>query len=912
MNKLNKRLNLLQFDYNEYLFKTINSYFIDKSNKSNNNIIKGRIHLLSHSIIFDPEIIDIPMIKLYFNQNFLLKKYNSEELASLIIEQKKNKINKKQKNSETKKYYSFITPHSKIKRKYSYNKNYYQKNYINNTISNLSPKIKKTNSKDKFNIFNFGNFEKMLQNTFNNSENEITQILNLNSKLIDLNNYFNPSIFSNLVKLFQYLNNINDNGNNYVCLLIKCDKIKKINRINFTEILNNESSIFFIITEDKKELSDNFYNDLSFFIENMCLSEDKIDDEKINNYLIRKLIELRNKYNIIKTDVIEKIPENNNSLNDYNICENNKEKKNILYSAIAMNINSEKYQNGLFIINLYDEIKNDYLCEFLPINNSLYLKPFKFYLNEIKYFIDYRFLYKYKAINIFFYSSESKIIEFDEKEDFTIIYNFFEKNCKKSNLNFKDIKFHTNLWVDGLISNFDYLMYLNIISSRSFNDLTQYPIFPWTLVNFEDKNIDLNKLSNYRDLSKPIGAINQEKLDYSIKTFEEKGYFYKNYISYPFIIYNYLIRKNPYFLLRNQKEKIFSSERLFLSIKETYENIINNKNYEVKELIPEFYYNGEFLNNTFNISLTQNNIKINNIELPPWANNSINSFIKIMRSALESEIVSNKLHLWIDLIFGYKQKGNKSIENYNLYSTLRYEKCIYDIDEKNSEEKNCDIQNIIEYGQCPIQLFNEAHPKKKSKFILNDLNNNFNDLCNNKIFNQITKQKQERIKIEDKYEKERREKDNKNDRMKNIFKEKEKNYLSQIKEEKDKINKKNNEFVASIISLMTINNKNKNNFNIYQNYKERIIQSHLEDIDEKKNEQIQNCFKDNKELFDKMNKISEKLSFYQKRDFEFKTIIFQLENKLNELKEENKNLQKEKFDKNRLINNLPFNIKNKI
>ena len=449
------------------------------------------------------------------------------------------------------------------------------------------------------------------------------------------------------------------------------------------------------------------------YLENMCLSEDKIDDEKINNYLIRKLIELRNKYNIIKTDVIEKIPENNNSINDYNICENNKEKKNILYSAIAMNINSEKYQNGLFIINLYDEIKNDYLCEFLPINNSLYLKPFKFYLNEIKYFIDYRFLYKYKAINIFFYSSESKIIEFDEKEDFTIIYNFFEKNCKKSNLNFKDIKFHTNLWVDGLISNFDYLMYLNIISSRSFNDLTQYPIFPWTLVNFEDKNIDLNKLSNYRDLSKPIGAINQEKLDYSIKTFEEKGYFYKNYISYPFIIYNYLIRKNPYFLLRNQKEKIFSSERLFLSIKETYENIINNKNYEVKELIPEFYYDGEFLNNTFNISLTQNNIKINNIELPPWANNSINSFIKIMRSALESEIVSNKLHLWIDLIFGYKQKGNKSIENYNLYSTLRYEKCIYDIDEKNSEEKNCDIQNIIEYGQCPIQLFNEAHPKKK-------------------------------------------------------------------------------------------------------------------------------------------------------------------------------------------------------
>ena len=36
-------------------------------------------------------------------------------------------------------------------------------------------------------------------------------------------------------------------------------------------------------------------------------------------------------------------------------------------------------------------------------------------------------------------------------------------------------------WVAGFISNYDYLLLLNRYSSRSFNDPTQYPIFPWLL-----------------------------------------------------------------------------------------------------------------------------------------------------------------------------------------------------------------------------------------------------------------------------------------------------------------------------------------------------------------------------------------------------------------------------------------------
>ena len=47
---------------------------------------------------------------------------------------------------------------------------------------------------------------------------------------------------------------------------------------------------------------------------------------------------------------------------------------------------------------------------------------------------------------------------------------------------------------------------------------------------------------------------------------------------------------------------------------------------------------------------------VDDVELPPWASTP-NEFVRINRQALESEFVSCQIHQWIDLIFGYKQKG---------------------------------------------------------------------------------------------------------------------------------------------------------------------------------------------------------------------------------------------------------------
>ena len=55
-------------------------------------------------------------------------------------------------------------------------------------------------------------------------------------------------------------------------------------------------------------------------------------------------------------------------------------------------------------------------------------------------------------------------------------------------------------------------MSLNKLAYRSFSDLTQYPVFPWVLVDYSSTELDLKNPASYRDLSKPIGALNDKRL----------------------------------------------------------------------------------------------------------------------------------------------------------------------------------------------------------------------------------------------------------------------------------------------------------------------------------------------------------------------------------------------------------------
>jgi len=111
---------------------------------------------------------------------------------------------------------------------------------------------------------------------------------------------------------------------------------------------------------------------------------------------------------------------------------------------------------------------------------------------------------------------------------------------------------------------------------------------------------------------------------------------------------------------------------------------------------------------------------VSDVELPPWANGSADEFIRLHVQALESEQVSMNLHHWIDLIFGFKQRGKDSITSGNAYNSLCKSEISSSLKHTNPNViKDHDllqrIQNQLwQIGTLPYQLFTQQHPQRLS------------------------------------------------------------------------------------------------------------------------------------------------------------------------------------------------------
>ncbi|XP_056639814.1 WD repeat and FYVE domain-containing protein 3 isoform X1 [Diorhabda sublineata] len=283
----------------------------------------------------------------------------------------------------------------------------------------------------------------------------------------------------------------------------------------------------------------------------------------------------------------------------------------------------------------------------------------------------------------------------------------------------------TQRWVRGEISNFQYLMYLNTLAGRSYNDLMQYPVFPWILADYDSEELDLNDPNTFRDFTKPMGSQSSERLEQFKKRFKEwddphgetPPYHYGTHYSSAMIVCSYLVRLEPFtqHFLRLQGGHFDLADRMFHSVKEAWLSASKHNMADVKELIPEFFYLDEFLcnSNQFDLGVKQNGVSLGNVILPPWAKQDTREFIRVHRQALECDFVSQNLHHWIDLIFGYKQQGQPAVDAVNVFHHLFYEGNvdIYNIDDP--LKKNATIGFINNFGQIPKQLFKKPHPCKK-------------------------------------------------------------------------------------------------------------------------------------------------------------------------------------------------------
>uniref|UniRef100_A0A8D2J286 Neurobeachin n=1 Tax=Varanus komodoensis TaxID=61221 RepID=A0A8D2J286_VARKO len=287
----------------------------------------------------------------------------------------------------------------------------------------------------------------------------------------------------------------------------------------------------------------------------------------------------------------------------------------------------------------------------------------------------------------------------------------------------------TQRWQRREISNFEYLMFLNTIAGRTYNDLNQYPVFPWVLTNYESEELDLTLPGNFRDLSKPIGALNPKRAVFYAERYETweddqtPPYHYNTHYSTSACTLTWLVRIEPFttFFLNANDGKFDHPDRTFSSVARSWRNSQRDTS-DVKELIPEFYYLPEmFVNsNGYNLGVREDENVVNDVELPPWAKKP-EDFVRINRMALESEFVSCQLHQWIDLIFGYKQRGPEAVRALNVFHYLTYEGSV-NLDSITDpvlrEAMEAQIQN---FGQTPSQLLIEPHPPRSSAMHLSPL-----------------------------------------------------------------------------------------------------------------------------------------------------------------------------------------------
>lgn len=258
-------------------------------------------------------------------------------------------------------------------------------------------------------------------------------------------------------------------------------------------------------------------------------------------------------------------------------------------------------------------------------------------------------------------------------------------------------------WVHGRVSNFSYLMELNRLAGRREGDPNYHPVLPWVV----DFTVPYGR---FRDLRRSKFRLNKgdKQLDFTYEMTKEalvaavnggtgnlfpsdlgasvgpSGSGQSDHLHVPHHISDVLsdITYYVYKARQTPKSVLCSHVRSQWEPNEYPASMERIQSWTPDECIPEFYTDPSIFRSI--------HPDMPDLEVPPWCD-SYEEFIAMHRRLLDSREVSQHLHHWIDLTFGYKLTGKEAVKAKNV--------CLHLVDNHT---------HLTSYGV--VQLFDQPHP----------------------------------------------------------------------------------------------------------------------------------------------------------------------------------------------------------